>query len=312
MIRLLAGRTLYYVSVLLALSLFTFLLFNVLPADPARIILGIQADEQAVAQLRHKLGLDRPLPEQYVSFVADAVRFQLGRSYADDSLVSRLLIESLDVTARLCLLSLTLAVSYSVLVNSCYYAGRLRMLRRAFAWTHMSMISMPVFFSGIVLALVFGYWLPVFPLSGFTGGWYYLVLPSVALALYPAVTLARVLEESLAGVLAQPYIRTAHALGLSSRRVLCKYGLKNALIPWVSVLSNQLAVLLAGAFIVETVFSLPGLGQLVVKAILRKDFPVLQGVVMLNGALFILLTIGTDIVYLLLDPRIRTHLPRAS
>lgn len=307
MSKLVARKSLYYLSVLFALTLLTFLLFNVLPTDPARIILGIYADEQAVAELRRQLGLDKPLSLQYVSFLEKLIKFDLGRSYVDNSPVSSALLASFSLTLKLCLLSLAMSILYSFSLNYISYAWNSSVFRKALAWMHLTFISTPTFFSSVMLALLFGYWLPIFPLSGYAGGLYYLILPGIVLALYPAATLTKVLDDSISNVLKQPYIRAAQSFGFSKHRIFFKYVLRNALIPWISILTNQMAILFAGAFIVENVFSLPGLGQLVVKSILRKDYPMLQGIVILNGALFILLSIGTDIAYLLVDPRIRTQ-----
>lgn len=295
---LVIGRILYHASILLALVTLVFLIFRILPGDPARLQLGLHADEASVARLRHALGLDRPWWVQYGSFLADALRLRLGASYETGEPVARLLMEHFRVTGPLSLLGLLLAGAYSLAVGA--WLGRRRPLTAVLEAIHFGMISTPVLFSGLALALVFGYLWPVFPLSG-PVDLRRLVLPAAAIALGPAAVLARILREGMAEAAAQPYILTARAFGLPEGRIRL-YILRNALGAWTAALSNQAAVLLTGAFIVENIFALPGMGWLAVRAIFRRDLPVLQGIVLWNGSLVVLVHALADLAYRLLHP----------
>jgi len=291
-------RLAYHASAFWALLTLTFLLFRVLPGDPARLQLGLHADEASVARLRHALGLDRPLWVQYGDFLWSALRLRLGHSLESGEPVALLLREHFRVTGPLSLLGLGLATGLSLLGGGALHLrGRLAGLMEG---VRLVMASMPVLFSGLLLALLFGYAWPLFPLSG-PLGWRRLFLPAVAIALGPAAVLARVLRESVEEVEAQPYILTARAFGLPESRVRL-YILRNALTAWTAALSNQAAVLLTGAFLVENIFALPGMGWLAVRAIFRRDLAVLQGIVLWNGTLVILVHLVADIAYRLLNP----------
>jgi ABC-type dipeptide/oligopeptide/nickel transport system permease component len=309
-------RLITMVPVLLGVSLVVFLMLHFLPGDPVMMMLtehrgasaptvvsSVGADQYE--SMRKQLGLDQPLPVQFGSFLWGVVRGDLGKSFRSGEQVSDLIARNLPFTIQLAVVSLGVAVliGFALGVTAAIHRG---------TWLDMTAmtlavvgVSMPSFWLGIMLLLIFALQLGILPAVGMATGWDSLILPSVALGFSAAAIIARLVRSSLVDVLVRDYVRTARAKGLQERMVILRHALKNALIPVVTVLGLQFGTLLGGAVVVETVFARPGIGQLVVKAILEKDFPIVQGVVLFTATAYVVANFLVDVSYSWLDPRIR-------
>lgn len=304
MIKYLIRRILAAIPVLLGVSLIVFLMIHLIPGDPVQHILGEFASPERVAELRNQLGLNDPLPIQYLKFLSKAIRGDLGRS-----LISN--VPVVDEIARAFPVTIQLAI-YSIIVSSLFglLAGIIAAVRHNTFWDQLAMIgalfgiSTPSFWLALILMMIFAYNLGWFPISGYSG-LSSLVLPTAVLAALSAGSIARITRSSMLEVLGQDYIRTARAKGLDEETVVLKHSLKNAMIPVVTLVGLQFGSLLAGAIITETVFALPGLGRLAVQAITTRDFPMIQGVTLFVATLFVLTNLIVDLMYGLIDPRIR-------
>jgi len=307
-----AKRALTGFATLLVASLVVFAVLEILPGDPARIMLGMNASPEALAALRDEMGLNQPLVTRYLDWVAGMAMGDLGRSYTYSTPVSELIAERLEVSLPLALLALALSTLIAIPVG--VYAAS----RRGQVADTVSMglaqigVAIPNFWFALLLVYVFAVGLRLVPAGGFPGwdnGWQALkalLLPAVSLALPQAAILARVTRSAMLEVLGEDYIRTARAKGLPRRTVLWKHALQNALIPVLTILGLQFAFLLAGTIIIENVFYLPGLGRLVFQAISQRDLIVVEGVVMLLVAAVILVNLLVDLLYAAADPRLRT------
>lgn len=307
-----AKRALTGFATLLVASLVVFAVLEILPGDPARIMLGMNASPEALAALRDEMGLNQPLVTRYLDWVAGMAMGDLGRSYTYSTPVSELIAERLEVSLPLALLALALSTLIAIPVG--VYAAS----RRGQVADTVSMglaqigVAIPNFWFALLLVYVFAVGLRLVPAGGFQGwdnGWQALkalLLPAVSLALPQAAILARVTRSAMLEVLGEDYIRTARAKGLPRRTVLWKHALQNALIPVLTILGLQFAFLLAGTIIIENVFYLPGLGRLVFQAISQRDLIVVEGVVMLLVAAVILVNLLVDLLYAAADPRLRT------
>lgn len=296
-------RITYYTSLLVGIILFSFVLFHAIPTDPARIILGPNAGEKQVETLRKELGLDKPLSHQLVNYASRVIQFDFGKSYVDNRPVYHEVLEKFKVSLVLVGLSLLFVFLYIILVISCplRLGWPLELLNFLF-------ISTPTFFSGIVIAILTFLF---YPFTAFSGDFQsiedllYMLPPAFVLALYPMAILARILKQEMERIDNSAFITFARSQGLPELKIRFKYILKNALIPFLAAFSNQLPMLFTGAFIVEIIFSLPGIGSLLVKSILQKDMPMLEGVVILNGILFMVINLIFETLYPIIDPRIR-------
>jgi len=300
----LLSRLAYYVSIFLGIILFSFILFHMVPSDPARMILGPNADQGQVDQLRERLGLDRPLYAQFGSYLEKVLKFDFGHSYIDDRDVFQEVGKCLKITLSLVGLTVFILFLYlSTVVLSSILPG----LRRCQDLIEFFMSSLPIFFSGIIVVLFVLYCYPVTSFSGEVRSLndvLYLIPPALVLAFYPMAILSKILKDEMGRVLASPYVMAEKSWGFSEWVILFRYALKNALIPVLSALSNILPILLTGAFIVEIIFTIPGIGSLLIKSILERDFPMLECTVIVNGAFFVLVNLGFEYLYPLLDPRI--------
>ncbi|HEY7462232.1 MAG TPA: ABC transporter permease [Gemmatimonadota bacterium] len=301
-------RVLHAVPILWGVLTVTFILMYVVPGDPARIMMGARADEETVKAIRAELGLDDPLPVQYGRFVSRAVRGDLGRSYFTNRDVVGEILDRVPATALLGCTAMFIAVSLGILVGVASAVRPYSVLDQSSMVLALIGISMPVFFLGLLLAWVFGYLLGWFPISGYAQSLsqlQYLILPSLALAASPLALIARLTRSSMLEVLREDYVRTARAKGLDDRLVVFKHALKNALNPILTAASQSLAAVLAGSFFVEFIFNWPGIGLLAIDAINKYDFPMIQGTVLFDAAVFIVINIVVDIGYALLDPRVK-------
>ncbi|HXH83058.1 MAG TPA: ABC transporter permease [Candidatus Tectomicrobia bacterium] len=300
------AATLFFVSVLV------FVVVRVLPGDPALLIIGAEGSPEAAARLREAMGLDRPIPVQYVEWLGGALRGDLGRSIQYDVPVSRLIVSRLPVTLPLTLLAggfMLLAALPLGLYAATHH-------RRAGDYAAMLLsqvgISVPQFWSGLLLILLFSVHLGWTRAGGFDGwsdglwpGLRSLLLPAVALGVFQAAVLTRATRSAVLDVLREDYVRTARAKGVAERLVLAKHTLGNALIPIVTVAGLQLGQLMAGSIVLESVFALPGLGRLALGAISARDLPVVQGVTLFVASCIVVINFLVDLAYAFLDPRIR-------
>ena len=300
----LTRRLLLLVPTLLGVTLATFLMLHLTPGDPVTIMLGEFASASDVARLRSELGLDRPIVVQYLKFLGRAVRGDLGSSIRSRRPVAEEITERLPPTLVLALAAQVLAVCAGIIAGVTAAAARRPSVDSAIVAVTLVGLSMPTFWSGLLLILLFSLTLGWLPITE-SGGLRALILPSVTLAAPAAAVLARVTRASVLEVLRQDYVRTARAKGVSERLVVYRHALRNALIPVLTVAALQFAGLVAGAVIVESVFSRPGLGRLAVTAILSRDFPLAQGIVLVVASMYVFVNVGVDIVYGVLDPRIR-------
>jgi peptide/nickel transport system permease protein len=300
----LVWRSLQSLLLILLATFVVFILLHITPGDPATIILGEQATPEQIADLRHSMGLDRPLAEQYIRFLADAVRGNFGMSIRAQRPALEYVLERLPATLQLS------AGAFAFALLTGLPIGMLSAVKRLSIWDHGSMFiallgqSMPVFWLGLMLIVVFAVQLRWLPASGM-GQAQHLILPAVTLGTFLIGLIIRLTRSSMLDVLSQDYIRTARAKGLSEGTVIVRHGLKNAFIPVVTVLGLQMGTLLGGAVITETVFAWPGMGMVTVTAIHQRDYPVVQSAVLVSAVLVVLINWFVDVLYHYLDPRIR-------
>ena len=312
MLYFLARRALGGLITLLLASVVVFAVLEIVPGDPARLMLGINATDDAVAALREQLGLNLSLPVRYWNWISAFATGDFGRSFTYSSPVIELVGERLAVSLPLALLALALSTAIALPVGIFAAARRGRVADTAvMAGTQLG-VAIPNFWFALLLVYVFAVTLRLVPAGGFPGwqaglwtGLKALLMPAVALALPQAAILARVTRSAMVETLGEDYIRTARAKGLPERTVLWGHALRNALIPVLTILGLQFAFLLAGTIIIENVFYLPGLGRLVFQAITQRDLIVVESVVMLLVAAVILVNLLVDLSYALVDPRLR-------
>jgi peptide/nickel transport system permease protein len=353
--RYIAQRLLLLLPVLLGISIVTFAMLRLIPGDPARIMLGEHATAEAVARFRESMGLNDPLPIQYVRYLDRLVRGDWGRSIARNERVTVEIAQRLPATVELSLGAMLISCVIGIA------AGTIAAYRHNSRFDLLTMIgalvgvSMPVFWLGLLLSYLFGFklgWLPpsarlsvgiemktiaetyglnpsgpvgnaIKGLLDFFSNFYvfnslvtgnpeafidsikHLILPSIALGTIPMSIIARITRSTLLEVLGEDYVRTARAKGLHERTVLLRHAMKNAMLPLITVIGLQFGGLLAGAILTETIFSWPGMGRLVIERILARDYPTVQGAVLVIALIFVLLNLIVDISYAFLDPRIR-------
>lgn len=300
------------VPVLVVVSVVVFSIIHLTPGDPVAIMLREDADPAAAAALRKVLGLDRPLPIQYLTWVGRAARGELGRSIRTNQPVAEAILERLPVTLSLAGASTLLALAVALPAGILWAVRRNSVADVTGTLAALSGISMPNFWLATLLIFLFSVrlgWLPplgyVSPAKDFWAGLRSLILPSITLGTAMAAVVMRMTRSSLLEVLQLDFVRTARAKGLGGAVVLLRHALRNALIPVVTVVGLQAGALLGGAIITETIFALPGVGRLLVDAIFQRDFPIVQGVVLLLAVNFLLVNLLVDIAYGYLDPRIR-------
>jgi len=304
MTRFLLSRLGSALLVIAGVSLAVFLLIHLVPGDPVEVMLGDSARPADRAELRHQLGLDQPLPTQLADWFGGLLRLDLGESLHSRRPITEVLAERLPATAELTLAALAVALVVALPLGIAAALGRGGWWDRGAMSLSLLGISIPNFWLGPVLILVFSLGLGWFPVSGREASGS-LVLPAITLGTALAAVLARMIRASLLEVLAEDYIRTARAEGLSPLRITLRHALPNAALPVVTLLGLQLGGLLGGAVITETVFSWPGVGALLVEAIQKRDYPLVQGCVLLISVVYVLVNTLTDLVYGWIDPRVR-------
>ena len=292
------------VFVLFSISTIVFFLIHIIPGDPIEVMLGETARSTDREALRHSLGLDLPILQQWSLYLRGLIHFDLGTSLHSKQLVSQLLLEHISPTLILSFASLFVAILISVPL------GIMSAVCKDSVWDRLSMmiamlgISIPNFVMGPLLILIFSLWLGWFPVSG-NEGISSLILPALTLGTALAAILSRMIRSSMLEILQEDYIRSAHARGLTKFNVLVFHALRNALLPVVTILGMQLGTLLAGAVITETIFSWPGIGGLMIESIQKRDYPVVQGCVILISFTYVFVNLIADFICVLLDPRIR-------
>jgi peptide/nickel transport system permease protein len=298
-------RILAVVPVLFGVTLAVFSMLFLVPGDPVKMMLAeFVTNPDQVAQMRAQLHLDEPILKQYGRFVTSAVRGDLGTSIRSRRPVTTEIGENLASTAQLALAAMLVAIGLGIPLGLLAALSRNSWLDVASMGTALLGVSMPSFWLGLLLIFVFSLHLAWFPATG-GGDLHHLVLPAVTLGMIAAAIIARLTRSSMLEVLGQDYVRTARAKGLGGFSVVVRHALKNALIPIITIFGLQFGNLLAGAVIVETVFSRPGLGRLIVGGILNKDFPLVQGVVLFVATIYVLINLLVDVAYAYADPRIR-------
>ncbi|MEV4382828.1 ABC transporter permease [Streptosporangium sp. NPDC049644] len=297
-------RLLQLVPLLLVISFVIFVALEMAPGDPVTLLLGQNASPEAVAELSAKLGLDRPLLLQYLSFVTDAVQGDLGVSYRSGREVAFELARTTGVSATLALTAMILAVLIGVTVGIVAAVKQYTFIDTVTRVGVLAMVSLPVFWLAILMIIGFAVKWPIFPAFGW-GTYGHLVLPAIALSTYPLAVIARLTRSSMLEVMSSDYVRTARAAGLPERTVVMKYALKNALVPVMTVIGLQFGGLIGGAVLTETVFGIPGIGRLIVTAIEGRDYPVVRGAVLLGTVVFVLINLLVDMLYKWADPRQR-------
>ncbi len=299
-------KLLYAIPVVWGVVTVVFVLMVVVPGDPARIMAGQRGDAQTVARIRADLGLDLPIGTQYLRFWQGLLKGDLGMSYRNNMPVAKAIAERFGNTFRLAfwalvfsaVLGISVGVASAVRQNSTFDYGTM--------FLAVGGVSAPVFWVGLMLLLIFSYGLEWFPGVGMGGGKIsYLILPVLTLGVRPAAMTARLTRSCMLEVLTQDYIRTARSKGLVERIVVFKHALRNALIPVVTVVGAQVAELLSGAVLTETIFAWPGLGRLMVEALINRDFPMIRGTVIVMALLFLVANLLVDVAYAVIDPRVR-------
>lgn len=304
MTRYFARRLLLTVPVLLGVATLVFSLIHLVPGDPVQSMLGEAASPQEVADLRARLGLDRPLYAQYGTFLAGLTRGDLGTSLRTNQPVAATIRERIPATFELAFAAMAVAVALAIplgIVAAVYAGGPIDLAATTLALVG---ISIPNFWLGPLMAIIFSVVLGWLPVSG-RGGAAYLVLPAVTLGAPLAAVLARMTRASMVEELRELYVLAARARGVSPFRAVVRHAFRNSLIPVVTVLGLQFGAVLTGAVITETIFAWPGVGRLLIQSISFRDYPVVQGCILLIAITYVAMNVLTDLVYGLLDPRIR-------
>jgi peptide/nickel transport system permease protein len=297
------------VPVLLGITFVGFILIHLVPGDPVKILLGIHATPQAVAALRHQLGLDKPLLTQYVDFVTGSVHLNFGQSITEHTPVSTILLQRLAPSLFLIAYAVVISVLFAVPLAIVSALRRNRPADHAIRVLSMVTMAMPAFWVGLLLILLVSVRLGLLPVagygSGFVGHLKSLTLPALTVGLYLTPILLRSLRSSILETLGSEFVDTARARGLSERRLILKHVLRNSLISTVTILGVTIGFLLSGTVVVENVFAIPGLGSLLVTSIASRDFPTIAGLTVVFGVVVVIVNLLTDLSYAAIDPRVR-------
>ena len=317
---------------LLGVSIIVFFMVRAIPGDPAQILLGQQATNEQVQQLRANMGLDKPVVVQYAVFLRDAVTGDLGDSIVTGRPVTTELLVRFPATLELTAFAMFIAIAVGVPVGVISAVRQYSLLDKLTSVLALTGISIPIFWLAMVLILIFGVRLELLPFPGrlssgvsiqaFTGlvlvdslltgnfgafwdGFKHLIMPALALGTIPMAVITRMTRSSMLEVMGEDYVRTARAKGVVPRRVVFKHALRNAMLPTITVIGLQVGLLMGGAIVTETIFSWPGVGQIAYESIYRRDYAMIQGVVLYAALLFVLVNLVVDVLYAVLDPRVR-------
>ena len=303
-VRFLVRRLLLTIPVLLGVATLVFSLIHLVPGDPAQAMLGDGASPQDIAELRANLGLDRPLPAQYASFLTSALVGDLGTSFRTGQPVTTMIAERVPATAELAFAAMTVAIFLAIPLGIVAAVWRNSAADHAAMTFSLAGISIPNFWLGPLLAIVFSVELGWLPVSG-RGTLGHLVLPAFSLGLALSAILARMTRASLLEELGELYVRAARARGASPATAVLGHALRNSLIPLVTIIALQFGAVLTGAVITETIFAWPGIGRLLIQSIGFRDYPLVQGCILLIAVTYVSVNLITDVLYGVLDPRIR-------
>ncbi|MCM8749234.1 ABC transporter permease [Thermomicrobiaceae bacterium CFH 74404] len=305
-------RLLLLIPVLLVVGVIVFTLIHLIPGDPAAVMLGREATREQVEALRERLGLNEPFHVQFFKWFTNVLRLDFGNSLFLDQPVTRALLDRVQPTGLLTLYSLTLAVLIAIPAGVVAAVRRNSLLDRLLMVFSISGVAIPNFFFGILLILLFAVILGWLPSGGYVDitddpveHLKHMVMPTLALSFSAAGLMARLVRSSMLDVLHDDYVRTAYAKGLPHRHVILRHALRNALIPFLTIVGISLAGMLGGSVVIETVFNIPGMGRLLVQSVTRRDFPVVQAAVMVVAAVEVLVMLLVDILYVYIDPRVR-------
>ena len=312
MIRYLASRLAGMVIVMLVVATLVFIITRLAPGDPAAVMLGEQATAADIAKLRGTYGLDQPLPVQFAYWLSELAHGNLGQSIFLQRPVTQALAERAEPTFFLTVFALGIAMLIGIPSGIVAAVWRGKAVDHAFSAFAMLGASIPSFWFGLVLMEIFAVGLGWFPVAGYgdpgvplSNRLYHLILPSIVLGVVNSALILRFTRASMLDVLGEDHIRTARAKGMSEARVVLHHALRNALIPVITVVGLTFALLIGGAIVTETVFGLPGVGNLVVSAVLRRDYPVIQGALLVIAGLYVLINLSIDLMYLVIDPRVK-------
>jgi peptide/nickel transport system permease protein len=312
MARFIVVRLINSVPVLLIVALVSFSIMQLVPGDPASVMAGPNATQQEIADLRSNLGLDRPFLEQLVIWFGNLFQGDLGRSILLGRSVAQAISERLGITLALALFAFAITALVAIPAGVIAALRQNTWVDQAVMTIALAGVSLPNFWLGLMLIVVFSVWFELLPAGGYVpiaeGVWPWfrsLILPSFSLALLQIGLLARITRSAMLEVLRQDYVRTARAKGLARVMVVGKHAFKNALITVVTVIGIIFSLLLSGSVVIETVYSLPGLGRLLATSILSRDYPVIQGGLLVTAAMFVFVNLAVDVLYALIDPRLR-------
>ena len=304
-------RLLMLIPVLIGISLAAFLLGRIAPGDPvddALCRIGIEFPTEADrAAMRAELGLDRPLPEQYLRWLGDALRGDLGESYTDGRDIARELMRRLPITLKVSLAAMVSAILFGVGGGVLMAACRGTWVDAVLKALSTLLLSVPGFWLALFLITVFAEWLHLLPTSGLDRGIFSLILPAVALSAANVGSTSRFTRGNILAQMGEQYIVVANAKGISQKAVMLGHAFRNSLVPIVTLIGNYFGGILGGSTIIENIFAIPGLGSYVLSAINNRDYPVIQGYVLLTGATFVLIILAIDLLYILVNPKIRVQ-----
>ncbi|RNB86705.1 ABC transporter permease [Brevibacillus nitrificans] len=304
MLGYIAKRLLQMIPTLIGVSILCFIIIHSVPGDPANLIAGVDATAEEIQIVKERLGLDRPLYEQYGSYVMGLLQGDMGKSLRSDRPVAEELLSRFPSTIMLTMLSVVVMVLVGLFAGIMSAIRPNSMRDNATMMVSLFGISMPVFWSGIMLILVFSYYLQWLPSGGSTQLKHY-ILPAIALGLSSSAVLARLTRSSILEVIHQDFIRTARAKGVREKLIIYKHTLKNALIPIITIVGLEFGHLLGGAVLTETVFSMNGIGRYIIQSIQFRDYPAIQGSILFVAAIFVFVNLVVDLCYGAVDPRIR-------
>ena len=297
-------RVLLAIGVVFAISAITFFVLNIVPGDPVRIMVGEMADDATVERIREQMGLNDPVEVQYARWLTNMLQGDFGTSYTQSKPVVTLMGQAFLTTARLAGLAYVFALALGLLIGVIAAVNHGKWIDRALMALSILGISAPVFWVAVIFQIVFALTLKWFPLSGIRT-WQAFVLPVIALGVRYAASIARVTRTSMLDVLSQDFMRTAEAKGVRKWTVIIAHGLRNALIPIITIAGTQLGEILTGSILIESIFMMPGMGKLLLDAINSRDLPLIQGGVMYIAVICVAVYLIVDILYAVVDPRIR-------
>ncbi len=303
MLRYIAKRLIQTWIVLIGVTLVTFTLLNIIPGDPVSVMMEGRADAETIERIKEEMGFNEPLHIQYLTFLKGLVTGNLGNSFSTKMPVKTMISDSFKLTARLGLYGLILGMGLGIPIGIIAAINRGNLIDKSLMFFAMLGISIPAFWVAIVLQILFGLKIGILPISGIDSP-YSFILPTITLGSRYVASFSRITRTSMLEVLDSDYMKTAKAKGISSKKIILKHGFTNALIPIVTFLGLSIKGVLGGAILIETVFSIPGIGRLMVGAIMSRDIPLIQGCTVYIASIFVIINLIIDLSYGLIDPRV--------